>query len=365
MVASSATMLPQRLSLRPGVDVREQRVRALADGHDHGVDLDVVLGALRSAPGGGGRRRRARRAPSLDLHAGHAAPRRCRRSRPAPTASGSRCPPPRRARAPRGGPATRRGCAGRGRSTSSAPSRLAVRRQSMATLPQPTTATRAPDDHRRVVVGEVVGLHEVDAGQELVGGVARRCSSRPGCPGSRAGRRRCRGRRRRSRTPRTARRRWRSCRPRSCSGARRPCCSRSSISLCDDLLGQAELGDAVDQHAARLVQRLEDGHLVAARARSAAQARPAGPGADDGDPVPGRRRQLRHGAPSPVRALPVGRRSARAGRWRPACPCLPTTQTTSHWSSCGQTRPQIAGRVLVSLMIASAPVEVAPAGSRR
>ncbi len=35
--------------------------------------------------------------------------------------------------------------------------------------------------------------------------------------------------------------------------------------------------------------------------------------------------------------------------------CLtPVTQTFSHWSSCGQTRPQMAGRVLSFLMIARA-----------
>ena len=55
----------------------------------------------------------------------------------------------------------------------------------------------------------------------------------------------------------------------------------------DDLLGKAELRDAVHQHAAGAVERLEDGDVVAVLAKLAGGGEPGGTGADDGDFFPG------------------------------------------------------------------------------
>ncbi len=64
----------------------------------------------------------------------------------------------------------------------------------------------------------------------------------------------------------------------------------------DDVLGQAELGDAVGEHAARRVQRLEDRDRVA-ELRELACARQAGrAGADDRAAQSARRRRLGHAA---------------------------------------------------------------------
>jgi hypothetical protein len=50
-----------------------------------------------------------------------------------------------------------------------------------------------------------------------------------------------------------------------------------------DGLGEAELGDAVDEDAAGLVESLEDGHVVAGLDAVAGNGEPGGAGADDGD----------------------------------------------------------------------------------
>ena len=54
----------------------------------------------------------------------------------------------------------------------------------------------------------------------------------------------------------------------------------------DALLRKPELGDAVDQYAARLVQRLEDFHSVAQFRKVACAGQPGRAAADDGDLVP-------------------------------------------------------------------------------
>jgi hypothetical protein len=51
----------------------------------------------------------------------------------------------------------------------------------------------------------------------------------------------------------------------------------------DDFFGEAELGDAIDEHAADLVQRLEDGDGVALLDEVAGAAQPGRSAADDGD----------------------------------------------------------------------------------
>ncbi len=127
----------------------------------------------------------------------------------------------------------------------------------------------------------------------------------------------------------------------------------------DDGLGQAELGDAVGEHAAGLVQGLEDGHLVAEQGQVGGHRDAGRPGADDGD-APAVERA---GAAEPLdRALlapPSRPRSAPGGRWPPARPSCPARSRFSHCSSCGQTRPQTAGRALVSLIVRDAGREVA------
>ena len=51
----------------------------------------------------------------------------------------------------------------------------------------------------------------------------------------------------------------------------------------DDLLGQPKLRDAIDQHAARLVQGLEDRDVMAVLGQFARGGETAGAGADHGD----------------------------------------------------------------------------------
>ena len=143
---------------------------------------------------------------------------------------------------------------------------------------------------------------------------------------------------------------------RDASGRRRSRCSNSTPSLLrlstsarDDLLGQAELRDAVHQHAARLVQRLEDGHLVAVARQVAGGRQPRRAGADDRDPLAGRR-----GDRGMLDAALPRSQSARKRSMPPdprTGPCdLPDHADPSHCSSCGQTRPQTAGSALSSLM---------------
>ena len=59
----------------------------------------------------------------------------------------------------------------------------------------------------------------------------------------------------------------------------------------DDVLGQAELGDAVDEDAARGVERLEDRDVVAELGELARGGQPGRPGADDADLLAGRARR--------------------------------------------------------------------------
>ena len=123
---------------------------------------------------------------------------------------------------------------------------------------------------------------------------------------------------------------------------------------CDDLLGQAELGDAVDEHAARLVEGLEDGDVVAALGQLAGGGQAGRAGADDGTFLPLGGASRGRGAAVVCRA-PSRRRSARGSRWRPACPSCRGCSRTSHWVSCGQTRPVTQGRALSPSRTAAAP----------
>jgi hypothetical protein len=83
-----------------------------------------------------------------------------------------------------------------------------------------------------------------------------------------------------------------------------PAASTEPVDLgLDDVLGQAELGDAVDEHAAGCVERLEDRDVVAALGQLTGGGQAGRPGADDGDRLAGgrcARRGASRGAPRPV-----------------------------------------------------------------
>ena len=70
--------------------------------------------------------------------------------------------------------------------------------------------------------------------------------------------------------------------------------------LSDDLLGQSEFGDPVDEHAARHVKRFKHGHVVAEPRQVSRAGEPRRPRTDDGDLVPvglrpdRRSRRMRH-----------------------------------------------------------------------
>ena len=74
--------------------------------------------------------------------------------------------------------------------------------------------------------------------------------------------------------------------------------------LFDDGFGKTEFGDAVDEHAARKVQRFEDGHVVAELGKIARAGEPRGTRADDGDLMPVGLRLC--GSLSCVGVVPVG-----------------------------------------------------------
>ncbi len=72
----------------------------------------------------------------------------------------------------------------------------------------------------------------------------------------------------------------------------------------DDALGQPELGDAIDQHAAGGVERFKDGDTVPEARQVAGAGQPRGAAADDGHLLSAGRRQLRRGRG--VGQVPVG-----------------------------------------------------------
>ena len=74
----------------------------------------------------------------------------------------------------------------------------------------------------------------------------------------------------------------------------------------DDFLGQPELGDAVDQHAAGLVQRLVDSDLVAAQRKVGGAGETRRPRTDHCDLESASRRQLGHLDVSALSHLPIG-----------------------------------------------------------
>ena len=122
-----------------------------------------------------------------------------------------------------------------------------------------------------------------------------------------------------------------------------------SISASITVVGQAEIGDAVLQHAARLVERLEHGDVAAGLGHVGGAGHAGGTGADDADAEPVRF-DVRQRCP----AFGDGagrRRSARAGRSPPARASRRPCTTPSHCVSCGQTRPHTAGSRLVAVIV--------------
>ena len=126
----------------------------------------------------------------------------------------------------------------------------------------------------------------------------------------------------------------------------------------DDLLREPELRDPVDEHPARTVQGLEHGDRVAQADEVAGHGEPRGAGADD------RRRASPWAAAISGTSKPPFSRSQSATK-RSSLPMLTdfsvdlsavvTAHTIWHWSSCGHTRPQMAGRRLRSRTVATAP----------
>ena len=92
-----------------------------------------------------------------------------------------------------------------------------------------------------------------------------------------------------------------------------------STSLWHDGLGQTELGDAVDQHAAGGVEGLENGDLIAHLGQVAGAGQAGGAGADHGDLVAVGLGLLRHGVQH-VLAVPVGHEALQTADGRPARP---------------------------------------------
>ena len=347
---SSAAMLPHLLRPRPGRGLRDDRVRLGAERVDDRVALEV-LELARRARACGAPSRRARRAPSPRPSCPSRCRRRRRRSRPARGGRRTRSPPPWRGGSPRCGPGPRPRCGGRRSGPSAAPRRFETRRQSMAVLPAPMTTTLFPMVIGRVLEREHVPAHEVHAGEELV----RRVDlARELAGDAEEGR-----------------------------GARADAEEhrvvallldelRDGEGLADDLVGldlhalvgellhlavddvarQAEGRDAVLEHAAHHVERLVDRDVGAVLHEVGGGGEAGGAGAADGDLAELLREARRR---RPASASRCRRRSARAGRCRPTRPSSSITHCASHCDSCGQTRPQIDGKMFASLMTSRAP----------
>lgn len=110
--------------------------------------------------------------------------------------------------------------------------------------------------------------------------------------------------------------------------------------MADNLLGQPELGNAVDQYATGGVEGLEDRDGIAQLAQVGGAGEPAGP-----EPTTATLTPLEAGLA--VFSVPCSRyQSATKRSRRPMAtgsPFLPRTHRHSHWLSWGQTRPEIAG----------------------
>ena len=119
----------------------------------------------------------------------------------------------------------------------------------------------------------------------------------------------------------------------------------------DPLLREAEFGNAVNQHAAHLVQRLENLHFVAHAGQVAGAGQPGRAAADDGDLAAVAHGGRLHGAPCSSFQSPTKRSSLPTAT---GSLLMPRMHEPSHWLSCGQTRPQIDGSELSSEMMSAA-----------
>ncbi len=122
----------------------------------------------------------------------------------------------------------------------------------------------------------------------------------------------------------------------------------------DDGLGQAELGDAVAQHPAGVVQGLEHVHLVPHARQFAGGGEAAGARAHHGHLETGLLGGRRFRGRLPAAQSATNRSSQPMAT---GSPFLPRTQTPSHWVSWGQTRPVVAGRALSTRRIWAAAVK--------
>ena len=163
----------------------------------------------------------------------------------------------------------------------------------MATLPPPTTATVLRHPYRRVIFGEQVGLHQVGAREELVCRVnavqvLARYIEEVGESGARAD----------EDGVVAFREQLVHRRSLAYDGVRLHLRAQllHVIDLAlDDGLGQTEFGDAVNEHAPRLMEGLEDRHFMSLLGKLACNGKPGRPAADDGHPLAGRLRLF--GAP--------------------------------------------------------------------
>ena len=118
----------------------------------------------------------------------------------------------------------------------------------------------------------------------------------------------------------------------------------------DDRLGQTELGDAVDQHAAAGEEGLKDGNVKAVTGELAGAGDAGRAGADDSDLLAVLGGHLGRGGE--LGAVTQEALELADGH---GSDFLPRMHLPSHWFSCGQTRPQMAGSMESSRMVSRAP----------
>ena len=116
----------------------------------------------------------------------------------------------------------------------------------------------------------------------------------------------------------------------------------------DDRVRQAEVGNAVLEHAARLVEGLVDRDVAAGLGHVGRAGHAGRAGADDADAEPVAARCTERSTSPRLIARSPTQRSSRP--MATGSSVSPTVQTPSHWFSCGQTRPQTAGSRFVAVM---------------
>ena len=111
----------------------------------------------------------------------------------------------------------------------------------------------------------------------------------------------------------------------------------------DLVLRKTEFRDTVDQNAACLVQRFEDGHVIAHLRQVAGAGKACRAGTDDSHLMA----VLLFGGLRLDAVLSAQSATKRSSfPMETASPLMPRMHLPSHWVSCGQTRPQTAGSAL-------------------